>query len=465
MEMSSMWHQMWNLRSRWQAWDYPSRGQKRFIDIHAAAVHSGLLLPMHLGWWNFQHFSPPQVDPTYADVIEYLGCKLIGFDAGLSLTGAVNSQSLKDIPAYRRLVDLLRTYEDLRHAGDFDESVKAHLREPGKEFTLFKDKAGSWRFKRASYERHKVTGPHDGSASWPVTNAFAAQPVKRRIEALMSAGPFEAPGNVTLVDFAGIDGRLERRTAEGVSFEIAASDDQSATGLAVAKFRAATTGKVARTASWATVRKAFDPGLNLAGREALGVWINGDGRGEVLNFRLESPEHLAYGAIADRYVTVDFTGWRYVEMVETEAERWSDYTWDDGKSPYNAYRETIRFDNVDSMSVWLNNLPAGKDAACELGPVRAIPMRPSTMDNPTVTIQGATIVFPVSMTSGDYLEFLSWEECTLYGPKGEVKARVVPLGDIPSLANGINILSFACTPKTSLTPRVQVTVIGYGEPL
>ena len=29
MEMSSMWHQMWNLRSRWQAWDYPNRGQKR----------------------------------------------------------------------------------------------------------------------------------------------------------------------------------------------------------------------------------------------------------------------------------------------------------------------------------------------------------------------------------------------------------------------------------------------------
>ena len=465
MEMSAMWHQMWNFRSRWQAWDYPNRGQKRFIDIHAQAVNSGLLLPMHLGWWNFQRFSPPQVDPSYTEVIEFLGCKLIGFNAGLSLTGAVNSQSLKDIPAYRRLVDLLRTYEGLRHSGYFDESVKARLREPAKEFTLFKDEAGSWRFKPTSYERHKVTGPHDGSAEWQVNSIFAAQPVKLKIETLMSAGPFDASGNVTLADFAGNDGRLERRTAAGVAFEIAPSDEQPGTGLAVARFTASNTGKVDRAASWATVKKTFDPWLNLTGREALGVWINGDGNGEVINFRLESPDHLAYGAVADRYVTVDFTGWRYVEMLETESERWSDYTWDDGKSLYNAYRETIRFDAVESVSVWLNNLPAGKDVACEIGPVRAIQMKPSTMADPTVTIKGTTIVFPVSMTSGDYLEFLSMEDCTLYGPKGEVKARVIPRGDIPPLANGINILSFACTPKTSLTPRVQVTVIGYGEPL
>ena len=176
----------------------------------------------------------------------------------------------------------------------------------------------------------------------------------------MSAGPFEAPGNVPLADFTGNDSRLERRTAEGVAFEIASSAQRPGTGPAAAKFTASTTGQVDRTASWATVKKTFDPWLNLAGREALEVWINGDGNGEIINFRLESPHHLAYGAVADRYVTVDFTGWRYVEMVETESERWSDYTWNDGKSLGDVYRETIRFDAVESVSVWLNNLPAGR---------------------------------------------------------------------------------------------------------
>jgi hypothetical protein len=35
MEMSAMWHHCWQYRTRWQAWDYPQRGHKRFIDLHA----------------------------------------------------------------------------------------------------------------------------------------------------------------------------------------------------------------------------------------------------------------------------------------------------------------------------------------------------------------------------------------------------------------------------------------------
>ncbi|NCB07091.1 MAG: hypothetical protein EOM73_02885, partial [Bacteroidia bacterium] len=38
MEMSTMFHHWWHYRSRWQAWDRPVRGYKRFIDIHAAAI-------------------------------------------------------------------------------------------------------------------------------------------------------------------------------------------------------------------------------------------------------------------------------------------------------------------------------------------------------------------------------------------------------------------------------------------
>ncbi|MEK7706593.1 MAG: hypothetical protein AAB380_01175, partial [Verrucomicrobiota bacterium] len=82
MEMSAMWHHFWQYRTRWQAWDFPRRGQKRFIDLHAAEDNGGLLLPLHLGWWGFWSFSLPQIEPTYPDVMEYLGAKLIGWDAG-----------------------------------------------------------------------------------------------------------------------------------------------------------------------------------------------------------------------------------------------------------------------------------------------------------------------------------------------------------------------------------------------
>ncbi len=84
-------------------------------------------MPLHLGWWNFQQFNPPQVEPTYPDVIEYLGAKLIGWDAGISLTGAIDHARLDGIPLFRRAVDVLRTCEELRRDNAFDETVKARF--------------------------------------------------------------------------------------------------------------------------------------------------------------------------------------------------------------------------------------------------------------------------------------------------------------------------------------------------
>ena len=84
----------------------------------------------------------------------------------------------------------------------------------------------------------------------------------------------------------------------------------------------------------------FSPLLNLKERQGLGVEIEGDGSGALLAIRLESPRAIAYGAIADRYINVDFIGRRFFSLAETESSRWSDYVWNDGKSPYNAYRET-----------------------------------------------------------------------------------------------------------------------------
>jgi hypothetical protein len=134
-------------RTRWQAWDYPSGSGKRFIDLHADSVNGGLLLPLHLGWWNFQHFNPPQVEPTYPDVIEYLGAKLIGWDAGISLTGGIDQARLAAVPLFGRAVDILRTCEELRRANAFDERSKPL---PGR--VLSGSRRAKWRFRPAVRE-------------------------------------------------------------------------------------------------------------------------------------------------------------------------------------------------------------------------------------------------------------------------------------------------------------------------
>ncbi len=145
MEMSSMSHLWWHYRSRWQAWDRPVRGYKRFLEIHSAAIKSGrlflpaetrsneyehglwrghsplidkytalekggLLLPLHPGWWGNQTWNPPQVEPTFTEDIEYLCCKLIGNNAGMSMLGGTDKKTLDDNPAFRRLILIIKRY-------------------------------------------------------------------------------------------------------------------------------------------------------------------------------------------------------------------------------------------------------------------------------------------------------------------------------------------------------------------
>ena len=464
MEMSAMWHHFWQYRTRWQAWDYPQRGHKRFIDLHAEALNGGLLLPLHLGWWNFQSFNPPQIEPTYPDVMECLGAKLIGWDAGISLTGGVDREQLRNVPLFRRAVETLRVCEEIRHAGTMDEATKAKLREPGSEFALFRDAEGKQRFRRSHSETHTVALSEPWTLAWPATNGFAEQPLKVRIEALMSTGPADDAGGMAISSpAAGDAGGWTVTTAQGVVASLASTAVASAESSML--IQATNSGKVDRRAAWARYQKTFKPNLNLKDRQALGLWVEGDGLGEIIGLRLQSPQAMAFGAVADRYVTVDFTGKRWFSLVETESARWSDYTWNDGKSLYNLYRETIDFGAVESLEIWCQNLPPGKEVRCAISPIKALPMLPGKLIDPAININGEKTVFASAMTPGSWLECDGTGDCTLYGPKGELLGKITPSGRLPALRPGENRLEFSCAPASGPAPRVKVTVFAYGEAL
>ena len=76
-----------------------------------------------------------------------------------------------------------------------------------------------------------------------------------------------------------------------------------------------------------------------------------------------------------------------------------------------------------------------------------------------------TIIFPVEMRSGSYLEFAGANDCELYGSKGESLAKVVPDGPVPVLSAGANQIRFSCEKVEGPAQRVKVTVISHGEPL
>ncbi|MCL4787674.1 MAG: hypothetical protein KJ070_12915 [Verrucomicrobia bacterium] len=466
MEMSAMWHHFWQYRTRWQAWDYPQRGHKRFVDLHAEGVNGGLLLPLHLGWWGFQSWNPPQIEPTYPDVMENLGAKLIGWDAGISLTAGVNRDALRNTPLFQRAVDILRTCEELRHAKAFDETVKARLREPGKEFALFKDSAGKPRFRRVQSQSQTVNLSEPWTLSWNVTNSFREQPAKFRVEALMFT-PISGNTNSTrLMEFKKSNlTSLKLTTADGVkaSLQPQSSDEDSTCTLV-----ALNSGKVSQNAAWVRIEKRFDPALNLKDHQGLNMTIRsreGGADGALVAVRLESPHHLAYGAIADRYVTVKSNSCRIYSLVETESSRWSDFNWNDGKALYNVYRETVNFSAIESASVWLQNLPPNQEVRIDILGLRAVPLRTGVVKNPKLTVGETTIEFPVELSSGSWIESNGPDDCAVYGSKGEPLGKVTPRGSWPTLKSGVTPMTLSCEVGEGLEPRARVTLFKHGEEL
>lgn len=488
MEMCDMPHHYWHYSSRWQAWDRPVRGYKRFIDVHLAAIKSDdhrhgewmghspeinrlaaaengkLLLPLHLGWWANYTWNPPQVEPTFPDDVEYLCCKMTGNNAGLSMLGGTDTGNLNAYPLFARLVPIIRQYEELRHRNYFSDSVRALLRQPGKEFSLFRDHDGKWKFKPVSYQRHKIADTGHPTAKWQVNNEFEEQPLKLRIEVLMSVTPYAGSENILLSGLTEDTGFVVKESAKGVTGRIGPSDKHTAGGGSGIALTAYNSGLIPQEGAWLKTEKIFEPSLNLEKNQALGVWIKGDSCGELLNLRTESPHHVSMGARGDHFIKIDFRGWKYFELVEIESSEFNNYIWpDEYFNVYNSYFYTVHFDNIDKLQLWYNNLPAGKEVECIIGPVKALPLVPVTIHDPVIRIGEECIEFPVKLESGMFLEFNSLEDCKVYGSRGELISELRMKGEVPFLRTGLNDISFACRGTKGISSRVQVTIITEGN--
>lgn len=462
MEMSTFHHHLWVVRSRLGALDHPTRSHKKFIDLHCQANDAAhrSFLPAQLGWWAFKTWTGPQGEPTFPDDIEYLMGKCLGTDTGFSLMG-IDPTNIDSVTALPRLASIIRRYEDLRYSGEVPDSIKQKLSLIGDEFRLVGSLEEGWQFEPVCYQKHKVNGADGSGNAWTVTNDFAAQPVKLRIEALMGAGAYDAPQSETVIDFETAEFPA-RAAAENVASDLTVSHEVVKVGGASGRFTA-TNGRSTPQSSWTKMETTFDPPLNISQEQALGLWVHGDGQRQVLNVQLQSPPHISH-AIGDHYIPIDFTGWRYFELIEPEGAQYADYQWPYG-GIYSIYRESVNFSQVQSLGLWYNNLPPGKPATCYLGPIKAIPLVPLKLVNPVVTVDEVSLRFPVVMESGSYLEFFSVEDCKLYGPKGELLQEVKPEGPVPELAAGDNHVTFACETAGRVNPRARITVISYGQPI
>jgi hypothetical protein len=372
----------------------------------------------------------------------------------------IDPSTISSVPALPRLAAIIKRYEDLRHSGKVPESMKAKLRVPGDEYTLTEGPQGGWQFVPVVYDKHQVEGIDGWSNVWQTNNRFDRQPVRLRIEALMAAAPYDSPDGVPLADFTAPDDFPDRAAAPEVAADLQPVREPVKVGAASGRFTAISARSAARGA-WAKREKRFSPPQNLSGQQALGLWVCGDGQGEVLNIQLRCPAHIVAG-IGEHYIPIDFTGWRYFELIEPEGKRYADYVWPYG-DPYSIYRESIDFRHVETLALWFNNLPPGKQATCYLSPIRALPLVKTKLINPALRIGEREIVFPVEIESGCYLEFDGASAGKLYGPQGELLREVASQGEVPVLEPGANEVRFRCDSPAGVRARARVTIISAGR--
>jgi hypothetical protein len=243
------------------------------------------------------------------------------------------------------------------------------------------------------------------------------------------------------------------------------STEQVKAGDASLRFMA-TNKRPSGQGAWAHVGMQFEaPYFSIGPCDALGVWIHGDGKGEVLNLQLTTPREYM-DALGEHYVTVDFTGWRYFEIPlrERDAARYRDYEW-----PYfslgGIYMTPVNRSHIGEVNLYLNNLPPNDTATVYLSPIKALRTSRVQLGNPTVALNGQKLTLPTTLHRGDYVELTALDDCRVYDERGTLLARLGLQGEKPVLNAGDNQIAFSCDRPSGFSARAEITVIVSGPPL
>lgn len=258
---------------------------------------------------------------------------------------------------------------------------------------------------------------------------------------------------------------LTGRSARGVESKFEAVTDPR--HGAVLRLTAKNTG-APKQGSWACVSRALPRDTFMRVNPVSSLWVKGDGSGATLNVQVHQAS--AFGtACSENLVTLDFTGWRKVDLLlrERDADASAAFDWPyerkDGLTTAGAvFRTTIGGgETIDALNFYLNGIPVGGSTTVELGAWDSIPQRRGEIAaGASVRLNGESFVLPFALRGGDYAELRegAW---THYAESGLPLERVsVPAR--PRLRPGANALAFSGCAARGFA-RAEVTVFGLGE--
>ncbi len=421
----------WYARTRMGAFDTPHRGYRDFADVHVnfnEKFAERMYLIGELGWWSLYPGANDNLGWSnkvmYDEDVDYICTKMLATDVCQCWHGSF--AGYPEIPILAGYSDKINLYTKLKEERYFDKETKAILRKPYSEFELV-ECGGAYKFRPTFTDYYKVESIEEGRNTWTANNRYKAQAPKIRIEALRTADNYDcAEGDV-----------------------IFAFDEEKPVAL-----------------NEPVMLGNFDA----KDKRGIGVWIRGDGKGEVINLRFRSPNHVSHGD-SDHFIRVNFTGWRYFSFYEFENcemkhEDWEprglDYkVFTDVGKFYAAYSSPVNYSNLETLNVMVNR---EGDFDIRLKPVKALPAHKIVLNDPTLTIGGQTITFRTALQSDTFLEYdPATGKAVVYDYKGFVQDTPEVVGAAPVMQEGDNEVKLTVTSDSPYQKRAAVTLRCFGE--
>jgi hypothetical protein len=415
LEYSTFSPSLWYGRSRMGAWDEPRRGYRHFFEKHIEenqATADRLYLPGQMGWLTLCPPLPDNKDNyqyhiMFQEDVEYLGAKVLAYNYGLSYIG-IDAKNAK--PRVFRNGEILKDYDSLRRARHFTTETLQHLRDPNTDF-LLQHSGKDWYLTEANYA-HIVLRPD--ACEFSYRNPYPEQTPMIRFECRYQPAPYETPGSIDLLPLD------ETKPAKPV-----------------------------------TIREFKQP-LDLSQHLGLGVWIYGDGGGQRINIRLESPPHLPSG-FTDHMIHADFNGWHYFALAEADKDvgdkRHYHHSSEYG-NVYQEFREPVSYANISKVYLQID----GETTHLRFRTVRALPLKEISLVDPALQTNGQKITFRGKIKNGHHMEYTPGGRAVVYDAAGNEISEMQPDTPLFKLSNGDNALRFSDAAQSGNHASVRITL-------
>ncbi len=465
LQASSFSHYSWHILARSASAD--GHGDlKGYLDERSpwfvSFGRSGM--PLDIGWYY-------GYDPNAtADMFEYVLGATLGYDASMSFQVSVGAA--QQHPFTGDILDMIRRYEQLRLSGRVDAAMKERLRidpqlggqktpeerekllDLRREYRLTGEE-GQEAFQRVVYSPwREIAAAAEAQAGWPISAGTGPARVGIQIHALpgpwLNPGPaYHAGGAVVLESFDDLAPYLREAAARtgvqliesdqggstfpGVTQRLELQRDGAREGQSYAVYTASST--LAGENGWSAISKQFRPPLDLSWHKGIGFWMRGDGQGGAFKLQLCDTK----GAM-DYYITNNFTGWRYHQLVRPE-------------------KDPIDYSQVHSLAIYYNGLPGRKTVACGLDDVKALrSLDERQVVDPVVQVGEHRFAWSGTLREGQYLIAWPGEPIRRYGPPlTEPESSATPAETL-TLPVGQHTVRFSAGTPWTMPVRVRVTL-------